>query len=86
MGAAALGAGGPRGLAALGKKGKTEREARGIDSRPHLAQRRPKAACPRWWAEVAGGCSVGGAAGRWRGRAVVEVVLVVVGSSGEGYL
>ena len=43
-GAAALGAGGPGGLAALGKKGKTEREVRGIDSRPHLARRRPEGA------------------------------------------
>ena len=43
---AALGAGGPGGLAVLGKEGKTEREARGIDSRPHLTRRRPEGAGP----------------------------------------
>ena len=85
-GGAALGAGGPGVLAALRKKGKTEWEARGIDSHPHLVRRRPEAACPWRRVEVAGGCSVGGSAGRGRGRAVVEVALVVVGSSGEGYL
>jgi len=43
-----------------------ERRPRGIDSRPHLERRRPEAACPRRWAEVAGDGSGGGATGKGR--------------------
>jgi hypothetical protein len=66
-------------LAAPGKKGKTEREARGIDSRPHLARRRPKGAGPRRPAAAGRGVYGGGAARPGRELAVASGVVVAEG-------
>ena len=54
------------GAAAAKVRGEMERRPRGIDSRPHLEQRRPETACPRRWAEVAGDGSGDGATGKGR--------------------
>jgi len=75
--------GGTGGLAALGKKGKTEREARGIDSRPHLARRRPEGAGPRRPAAAGRGVYGGGATRPGRRRAAVEGV-AAAGECAEG--
>ena len=54
------------GAAAAEERGEMERRPRGIDSRPHLEWRRPEAACPWRWAEVAGDGSGDGATGKGR--------------------